>query len=211
MRAFLLGAVLLVPASIAAQSLEDLPAPVARRIWTTGSFSGSVKGSRDETLYNGDKVTETINCELKMEFQPDGTVTYTASDYFYEVTYYKKTTTGGYLVGHTRVNGVGSSGTRNSRLLVSVTQYGKVWNAAWQPRVDLPAEVFKESWREEHGRRFGHAETLPTNPTFYCEPKVLWRGKDGKGVGGALQGSYQGPDAVYPWATVEAKWDFRTR
>jgi hypothetical protein len=208
MRAFVLLFLTTLPGTLLAQ---ELPRPVARWVSSTGTFNGSVKGERNEVLYNGDKVYEKIDCDLKMEFRAGGTVSYTTGNYFYEKIYYKKTTTGGYLVGHTRLTGMGGSGTRNSRLQVSVTQYDQVWDAKWQPRVDMPAEVLRESWREEHGKKYGYSGPGLTTPMVWCEPKLFWRGQDGTGAGLPLQGSYSGPDVVHPWATVTADWSFRPR
>src|SRR6185436_7846276 len=127
MRKFPLWLLVAVPAGGALHA-QELPAPVARARFVTGTFNGSVRGQHTDTLYNGDIVTERIDCVLKMRFDPDGTVAYDAGNYFYEKFYYKRTTTGGYLVGHTRMSAGSSSGTRNSRARIWITQYGDVWD-----------------------------------------------------------------------------------
>lgn len=189
---------------------QEFAKPVARTRFATGRFAGSVQGRHTDTLSNGDIVTEQIDCVIRMRFDPDGTVAYDAGNYFYEKYYYKKTTTGGYLVGHTRIVAGSSSGRRNTRARVWVTQYGDVWNARWTPKVDQPSDVLQESWLTDGlGRTWGQSTPLATHPTAYCEPQVLWRGKDGKGPGLRPQGSYAGPDAFRPWAKVQADWSFQ--
>ncbi len=190
---------------------QEPPRPFGRRVAATGTFSGTVKGDSTWTLVNGDIVTERIDCRIELTFHPDGTVSYNASDYFYEKIYQKRTTTGGDQVGRTVVRAMGSSGSRGSRLLLVVTQYDDVWNATWQP-VDLPSEVLYEAWLTDgRGRTWGHSTPIRTNPLFSCQPKILWRGKSGRGAGLPLQGSYDGPDVNRPWARVTANWSFQVR
>ena len=77
--------------------------------------------------------------------------------------------------------------------------------------LDIPVDMLKEAWREEHGRTYGQAVPLATRPMLSCEPRVYWRGIDGKGSGLPLEGTYNGPDVKHPWATVTADWSFRVR
>lgn len=188
---------------------QEFPAPVARAVAATGTFGGSVRGQHTDTLYNGDIVTERIDCSIRMRFDPDGTVGYDAGTYFFERYYYKKTTTGGYLVGHTRMTAEGASAKRNARLRIWITPDAEVQNAVWTPRVDQPSDVLKESWLTDgRGRTWGHSVPLNTHPLVYCEPKVLWRGKNKQGAGLPINSSYDGPDVFQPWAKVHAEWNF---
>lgn len=187
---------------------QEMPAPVARPVRATGTFIGSVNGQHIDTLYNGDIVTEQIHCAISIWFYADGTVQYDAGDYLYEKFYYKKTTTGGFLVGHTRMTAEGTKGPRDRRLTLSLTQYGDVWDAVWNP-IDQPSDVLEESWLTDgRGRTWGHSKPLATHPKVYCEPRILWRGKNRQGPGFKPQGKYDGPDRFYWWATVKANWNF---
>jgi hypothetical protein len=188
---------------------QEFPAPVGRKVYVTGTFNGSVTGTHTDTLYNGDIVTEQVNCSMKVRFLPNGTATYTAGNYLYEKFYYKKTTTGGYLVAHKRMEGMGipTPKTGRGRLWVEATQYGDIWNAGWNP-VDQPSEVLEESWLTDGlGRTWGHSTPLQTRPMVYCEPRILWRGKNGDEPGLKPQDSYSGPHVFWRWATVTANWN----
>jgi hypothetical protein len=198
---------LLLAGTLEAQEFERAQ---GRWYQATGTFTGTVSGTRNDTLYNGDVVQERIDCRISMRFDPDGTVHFSTSSYLYEKHYFKKTTTGGFLVGHTLVTGDSVQGSRRTRLRAQVTQYDDVWDASWTPRPEVPGRVLQESWLTDgRGRTWGHSKQLETYPTVYCEPRIFWRNQDGKGPGlPRRNGSYQGPDVFRPWATVTANWNF---
>jgi len=205
------AAIAILLAGVSVAQAQEFPA-VGRWIFATGTFTGSVSGNRNETLYNGDVVQERIDCRISMRFDADGTVHYSTGQYVYEKHYFKKTTTGGFLVGHTLITADSVRGSRRTNLRLQVTQYDRVWNTTWTPRPEVPSRVLQESWLTDgRGRTWGHSQPLETSPTVYCEPKLFWRNQDGKGPGLLLTDSYTGPDVFRPWATVTANWSFRVR
>lgn len=188
---------------------QELPAPRATRRQAAGTYQGTRKGQRVEQTYSGDLVEEETDCALTMRFHPGGGMTFDAGRYFYQQRYGKRTTNGGYLKAVTTIESAGGHGERSSRLYLNITEYGRIWGATWQPRVEIPGTVTLETWlTDSQGRVLQRTTKSRTTKLVYCDPYVVWRGADGRGEGLPLSGHVHGPDTRPGafWITIDASW-----
>lgn len=178
-----------------------------------GTYQGSRKGSIIDTTYGGDIVTEETRCSLWMDFGPNGSMQFEAGEYFYRKTYRKKTLEG-FVISTTEIRSPEARGTRSSRLSLWVAEDGKVRNAEWNPRVQVPGTVTTQTtWTDVYGRVRRRSIPVEQPHLVFCDVYVLWRGStnDGPGLPFASSVTAQADSsAKTPWIKIDARWKLRT-